>query len=329
MKTLQFDFILIAKSQIAHHERNEGNVGQLKRSACVLPNGEIREIPEVSGNSMRHGLREAMVNLTLDALGLLDGGRHFDAPDMVRFLFNGGAGSGDGNTVKLDDVRAMRQLVPSTGILGGSSRGMIHEGRLEVAPAELLCSERMHEIAQWQSEELASRGFEVKPSVTYETTVTEYRRDVTESVEGQFLLTEAALALVNDRRGKRERASDDDDEAAASESKGGNMPHGSEVVIKGSLWTWSVVARCCTELDELTVRAGLSAFLRRMVVGSGKRVARGRFEIWAARGIDHLKPAEAARAMTIGELAGVEYEDPYVAHVRERAEEAKTWLGAK
>lgn len=325
MKTLEFSFILRAASPIAHHRETKGNIGILAREPVILPSGERREVPIVSGNAMRHGCRDAIARLTLDALGLLKPGS-FDHLDSLRFLFNGGSGSGSDNTVKLDEVRAMRRLVPSTALLGGSSNGQIHYGQLEVAPARLVCSETWHDLEEWQWQELAE--FAVQPSVAYEVLDTQYRNDETSKPQGRFLLTEAAQALINDREGKRERARDAADEVAADESKGGMMPHSGEVVIRGSLWTWSVVGHVTDELEEITLRAMLSAFLRRCVVGSQRRVGKGRFVVCASRGFDHLRPAEALRAMSLSDLSGPEHEAPFLSHLAERADEARAWLRA-
>lgn len=326
MKTIEYSFILRAATPISHHQGTDGNVGILHREKIALPNGEHREVPDVSGNAMRNGIRRALADLELDALGLLRQGS-FDSADSVRFLYNGGAGSGSEGTIKLDEIRAMHQLIPGTAILGGTSRGAIHEGRLDVEPAILICSESESLLMPWQIEELAD--VQIKPSSEYEALREEYRHDETAKPRGRFLLTDAALALVNERAAKRERAADAEDEVAAQEARGGMMPHSAEEVIRGSLWTWSVVAHLGTDLEEMTVKAGLSAFLRRAVIGGGKRVGRGRFVVHASRGFDHLRPAEALRAMSLGELSGPEHEAPFVAHVKKRADEARAWLGVK
>ncbi len=325
MKTIEYSFILKAASPITHHSGVKGNVGILNRETVVLPTGELREVPIVSGNAMRHGVRAALADLTLDALGLLKPGA-FDSPDAVRFLYNGGSGSGSEGTIRLDEIRAMHQLVPSSAILGGSSRGMIHAGRLEVRAARLVCSEVASELEQWQQDAIGETR--IMPAVAYETLLTEYRHDESVKPQGRFLLTQAAQTLIAEQQGKRERAGEAEDEVEIEESKGGMMPYSGQAVIAGSLWTWSVVCHAQDELDEITVAAGLSAFLRRAVVGGRRRVGYGRFVVHSSRSFDHLKPAEALRVMTSNEVMGAEKEAPFVAHIQARADEARQWLGA-
>jgi hypothetical protein len=325
MKTIEYSFVLRAASPIAHHSGVKGNVGIINRETVVLPRGELREVPIVSGNSMRHGLRAALADLTLDALGLLKPGA-FASPDSIRFLYNGGAGSGSEGTLRLDEIRAMHTLVPSSALLGGSSRGMIHHGRLEVGAARLVCAEVEHELEQWQREAIGD--MRVMPAVAYETLLTEYRHDESVKPQGRFLLTSGAQTLIAQQQSKRERAGEAEDDVEIEESKGGQMPYSGQAVIGGSLWTWSVVCHAQDELDEITVQAGLSAFLRRAVVGGRRRVGYGRFVVHASRSFDHLRPAEALRVMTADDVMGPEKEAPFVAHVKSRADEARKWLGA-
>jgi hypothetical protein len=325
-KTLEYSFILRAVEPIAHHSGTKGNVSVLNRATVVLRSGELREVAEVSGNTMRSGIRRALADLMLDELGLLRRGS-FQSAESVRFIYNGGAGAGTEGTIKLDEMRALRALLPSVALLGGCIKGGPQEGQTEVHRARLVCCETEDDLQDWQRAELAD--FQIKNATMYEHENQEFRHDETQKPAGRFLLTDAALALVNDRASKRERAGEAEDEAEIEEAKGGMMPYSSQEVIAGSLWTWSVVARVYSEIEEATIRAGLSAFLRRAVVGSGKRVGRGRFVVHAARGFDHLRPAEALRSMTTEELSGPEHEVAFLEHIRSRADEARSWLGVK
>lgn len=323
MKSIEYQFILRAESPIVQGQRVEGNTRLINRTPFVLADGSIRDIPEVTGNAMRSGLRRAMALLTLDTLGLLAPGS-FSSPDGVRFLFNGGSGAGSSNTIKLDDVRAMNALIPSSALLGGSSRGMIHFGRLEVSPATLICEETMADLAPWQRERLAE--LQIRPSVVYETRTQEYQHDETAKPTGRYLLSDEAQRVLTERQQKRERAADSGDEVEADEAKGGMRPYSSQAIMRGALFDWRVVAHVHSELEEATFRAMVSAFLRRAVVGAGRRVGQGRFSVFAAAGFDHLRPAEAVQALAESDVAGAELEAAFVAHLQSRAEEARTWL---
>lgn len=323
MKSIEAQFILKAESPIVQKQGTLGNKGILNRSEVVLADGSLRDIAEVTGNAMRSGLRRATALLILDALGLLREGA-FDSADAVRFLFNGGAGSGSSNSLRIDDVRAMNALVPSTALLGGSTKGMIHFGRLEVSPATLLCEETLPGLADWQREALT--GVTIHPSVVYESTVSEYQHDETAKPAGRFLLSPEAQRKLDERVGKREKAADTGDEVEAEEAKGGMRPYSSQAIKKGALFTWGVTAHVHNEIEEATFRAMLSAFLRRPVVGSGRRVGHGRFSVFAGADFDHLRPAEAVRLRSASDVAGSELERVFVDYIKGREDEARKWL---
>lgn len=323
MKTIETSFLLKAESPIVQKQGVKGNVGILNRSPHILSDGSVRDIAEVTGNAMRSGLRRATALLILDSLGLLKEGA-FESADAVRFLFNGGAGSGSDNSLRIDDVRAMNALIPSSALFGGSTKGMIHFGRLEVSPAVLVCEETLGDLPPWQVEKLG--GITIHPSVVYESRINEYQHDETAKPAGRFLLSPEAQKKLNDRLSARERASDNDDPVEAEANKGGMRPYSTQAITRGALFSWQVVAHVHNEIEEATFRAMLSAFLRRPVVGSGRRVGHGRFSVFAAADFDHLRPAEQIRHLASGDVAGSELERAFVEYVTSRADEAKAWL---
>ena len=323
MKSIEAQFILRAASPIVQKQKTAGNVGILNRTPVVLNDGSIREIAEVTGNAMRNGLRRAAALLILDSLGLLQG-KQFDSPDAVRFLFNGGGGSGSDNTLRIDDVRAMNALIPSTALFGGCTKGMIHFGRLEVAPATLICEETLPDLAPWQRD--AVGGITIHPSVVYEYRQDNFQHDETVKPLGRFLLTEAAQRKLDERLRKREGASDTGDVVAAEEAKGGMRPYATQAIKRGSLFTWSVVGHVEDEIQEATFHAILSAFLRRPVVGSGRSVGRGRFEVFAVKDFDHLRPAEVMRERDPSSVTDPGLEKVFTDYILSRGDEVKEWL---
>lgn len=322
MKTLEFSFLLKAKSEVAQLRGTEGNAGILNRIPIELDDGDTAEVPCISGTAMRHGCREALALVELDAVGLL--GRHFDRPDAIRLLLNGGSNTGSGNTVKLDEMRQLASLVPSVRLFGGSTRNGIQFGHIEVSPAVLVCEERMGELESWQLEAL--KGREIKPAESYVSQATNYSRDGADSLVGRSLLTDAAQVQIDDRKRKREKAGEDADEVAAEEAKGGQRPYSSEYVRRGSLFTWSVIGHVDNELDEATLEATLAAFLRNPIVGKSRGTGWGRLGVFAARNFDHLRPAEALRVVTESELTAPERGAALLRHLNERKDEVAACL---
>ena len=87
-----YDFVLKAAQPIAHSAGTEGNHSYLMTRGQVQPNGEILDVPCITADTMRHGLREAMAMAFLDAAGMIDDPALSKA--ALRLLFNGGHGHG-------------------------------------------------------------------------------------------------------------------------------------------------------------------------------------------------------------------------------------------
>ena len=99
-----------------------------------------------------------------------------------------------------------------------------------------------------------------------------------------------------------------------------------QAIKRGSLFTWSVVGHVEDEVQEATFHAILSAFLRRPVVGSGRRVQWGRFEGFAVKDFDHLRPAEVMRERDPSSVTDPGLEKVFTDYILSRGDEVKEWL---
>lgn len=322
MKTIEYQFILKAKTEVAQARGVEGNASILNRIPQELDDGDVVEIPCISGTAIRHAMRTALSLTILDAVGLL--GHNFDRPEPVRLLLSGGGNMGSGNTMKLDEMRQLESLVPSIRLFGGTSKNMPHRGHIEVGPAVLVCEERMDELEPWMAEALSGR--DIKPAESYVGQSTNYPRDAVDSLEGEALLTDAAQTDELNRKIAREKATDDDDAEAAEEAKGGGRIYSSEYVRRGSLFTWDVVGHVDNELDEATLNAALVAFLRNPIVGKSRSVGWGRLSVYAAQHFDHLRPAQALQAITAAELTAPHRAAGLLEHIESRKDEVVACL---
>lgn len=317
MQTIEYQFLLKAKTEVAQLRGTEGNAGILNRMPIELDDGDVSEVPFISGTAMRHQMREAIAVTILDACGLL--GQVFDRPDPVRLLLSGGSNTGKGNTLKLDEMRALQSLVPSVRLFGGSTKNGIQFGHIEVGPAVLVCEERLGDLEPWQREALEGR--DIKPAESYVSQATNYPRDAVDSIVGQSLLTDAAKTAELNRKTAREKATDDEDDFAAEDAKSAARIYSSEHIKRGSLFTWDVVGHVDTELDRATLEATLAAFLRKPVVGKSRGVGWGRLGVYAARNFDHLRPSEALRIITEEQLTDPANAAPLLAHIDARKDE--------
>ena len=144
MQTLRYGFVLQAAQAICHSAETIGNESLLMREDVRQKGGGFAAVPIISGDAMRHGLREAAAYTFLDAAGLLDEPALSEA--ALRLLFAGGmvTGRGDASVISLDAYREMVDLVPSLKLLGGCTNSRVIPGQLAVDAAVLVCTETEH-----------------------------------------------------------------------------------------------------------------------------------------------------------------------------------------
>lgn len=153
MKTTTIEFILRAEQPIAHHEESFGNSAVAMRRKVRQADGTFQRVPIITGDTMRHGLREASSLALLDAAGMLDEPSLTQA--ALRLLFSGGMITGaSGGSVKLGDYREMIDMIPPLALLGGCAQNRAIPGRLFVDDATLICEEVMHMMPAWVGEYL-------------------------------------------------------------------------------------------------------------------------------------------------------------------------------
>lgn len=323
MKQIRYEFILQAAQPLAHHSETFGNTAICMRRKMRQPDGSFASIPILTGDTLRHGLREASAYALLDAAGLLDEAKLSEA--ALRLLFAGGMITGsDGGAVKLDGYREMVELCPPLALLGGCAQNRSIPGRLFVDDAVLICDETRHLWSPWVAEYMASEGVATDTHRAHVEEVQRVRMDPALVPHHRALLTDGGDAIVK-RLGKSEKASAAKDAIAKDEAKSTMLPRRFETVVAGSLFTWGIQATCMTELDVDTLHMMIAAFLSRAVVGGKRATGHGHIVPIAARDITILRPADTGQVVELvgpGQRAG----ERFRAHVRERAERVRTWL---
>lgn len=326
MKTLRYELVLEAAQAIAHHQDTYGNTAVAMRRKVRQPDGTFTHVPVVTGDTMRHGLREAAAYALLDAAGLLD---HADLSEAaLRLLFAGGMITGSaGGAVKLGDYRELVDLVPPLALLGGCCQNRSIPGRLIVDDALLICEETRHlvppHVLAWVAETQGSDRLESCRSHVEE--VTRVRMDPCLTPSKRLLLSAGARAKAEGRLLANEAAGEEGDRVAQDREKSTMMPRSFETVAQGSLFWWAVEAQCWGDLDEESFHVMLAAFLARARVG-GKR-ATGHGAIRPVHGFDCRvhRPADDLTAIDVtalGHRVGVLFQQ----HVRSRTEKLARFL---
>lgn len=154
MKTYIMEGIVTALSSVSHNggEQN-GITSQLRREKFVQTDGDVEDVPVISGNSIRGTLRDVGMFDMLQKLGYgVDAekgtveGLNLSA---FYFLFSGGAlvSSGDSH-LNVDYFRKMKETIPLIGLFGGAIGNSIMPGKIKIGKMIPICEETLHLIPE-------------------------------------------------------------------------------------------------------------------------------------------------------------------------------------
>lgn len=327
MEHRRYEFLLRADEPIAHHSETFGNSAIFMRRKVRQADGSFVAVPIITGDTMRHGLREAAAYALLDAAGLLDQSALSEA--ALRLLFAGGmiTGGSSGKAVKLDDYRRMSELIPSLPLFGGCAMNRCIPGKLTVSDALLICDETMHLVPSWVTTYLDESGGAIDTHRTHVEEVQRVRMDPLLQPAKRLLLNDVDRATAEGRLLASEAAAAADDAAARDESRSSMMPRRFETVVAGSLFHWRVSCVVHSALDDDTFHTALGAFLTHASVGGKRGTGHGLLRAVAAHRIAVARPAENTTALDPGELAPC-IGDLFRSHVREHAAEVASFLAS-
>lgn len=326
MERHQIEIVLRAAQPIAHAEGTVGNAQVAMRRKVRLPNGRWTRVPYVTGDTMRHGLREAGAYALLEAAGLLEAPALSEA--ALRLLFAGGMVMGAAaDVVRMDEERRMRETIPILPLLGGCVGNRIVPGKIEVGDAWLICEESAHILPPWVSAWMREHEIEPSGARAHVEMVQRVRMDPMLVPAKRLLLTDGDAARAEQRLLASELASERDDAKGAAASKATMMPFSYETVAAGSLFHWRIDATTHSQIERDTLYVMLAAFLAKARVGGKKGTGHGLLEPIHARGLERTAsaPTDLDTLAVSGDARAPEIAR-FRAHVGERAAAVKDWL---
>lgn len=323
MEQVRIEVLLEAKQPIAHHQEVLGNSAVCMRRKVRQPDGQFSRVPYVTGDSMRHGLREAGTYALLEAAGLLDAELSEAA---IRLLFAGGmVTGGSSGAIKLSDYHELVELCPHLALLGGCAQNRVIPGKMQVDDAMLVCTESAHLLSDWSAAWIKDHGQAISSGRQHIELVQRVRMDPMLDPSKRRMLSASEREKSEQRLLKSENASAHNDAIEKSESKSSMLPRTYETLVPGSLFAWRVSATCHTALDRDMLYVMLSAFMARCQVG-GKR-ATGNGQLWpvAAVNLELPKWSEKTEPLDTTALAG-RAGSLFRAHVETRRNKLKSYL---
>lgn len=328
MEQHRIEVLLEAEQPISHLAESFGNVGILATRPIRQEDGSIARVPEISGDAMRHGLREAGAYVFLDACGMLDNPALSEA--ALRLLYAGGmvTGKGDAGAVRLGEYRKMVDLVPLLALLGGCAENRTIPGRMNVDPATLVCEESLRFLPEW---------IRMHPMVapqtadTWRASVEEVQRvrmDPSLDPSKRALLESGAVAQIEARLDRSEKASRDDDAAGAQANKSTMLPRRYERVIQGALFSWSVTVTLFNPLDTDTFYTALLGFMSNIIVGGKRSTGHGKMRVVQAQRTVLRRARELPRPedVSLAVAGNPEIGKLFLGHVEERAAKIREYL---
>jgi hypothetical protein len=153
-------------SPLHHGAGTSGNTQLLATMTKIDPRtGEEYDAPYVSGNSLKHLIRDGGVRHALDAMGIEDG---VLSREVINLLFSGGNLTSGGNTVDLDRARRVAELFPILSICGYSAGNWMEASKISCDILDLVCAENAwalpaklqeHPVALLSCEAFRDEGF--------------------------------------------------------------------------------------------------------------------------------------------------------------------------
>lgn len=254
--TGKIEIIATALEPIVHGAGNSGNTQLLRMQDWVYIDGDGRvircKVPFISGNSMKHRIRDGAVRYALDAMGVEDG--TLTKPE-VDLLFSGGHLSKSGAAVNLTTARKLAELFPPLSLCGYSAGNAMEESRLRVSNLHLVCCEnddrvpddlRHHPMLRVSATSLRIEEFGT-------------RHDQATKSAGRRWLTEGDSAAVSERKTKALTGKAAKEPATAADDRGDSaqMIYDFQAIAAGAV-LWGEVA--FADLSEGESAALASAF---------------------------------------------------------------------
>lgn len=324
MEQKRYEFILTANQPIAHHQETFGNTSILMRQSIMSPDGKLVDVPVITGDTMRHGLREAGSYALLDAAGLLEESLTEEA---LRLLFSGGVIQGTRSAISIQEYREMVDLLPHLSLLGGCAGNRVIPGKLQVDYARLICKETEHMmpgwVTDWIDEKQDNEELKLHSCRKMISEETRTRMDPTLDTEKRELLTSDDREDVRKRLEASEKASVLEKFEKKEEEKSSMMPRSFETIVAGSQFHWSVTATTHDDLERDTLMVMIGSFLSDAVVGGKRGSGHGKLEAMQGHEVEIQVAGPDGENFALSEKS---IGDLYSEHVSERSSEIKKLL---
>jgi hypothetical protein len=311
----RLSWVATALDPVHHGAGTEGNTQILRMQDVMLPDGSPARVPFISGNSLKHMIRDGGVRFALEAMGVPAGTL---SKAVVDLLFSGGALTKSGTSVNLAQARDIATLFPILSVCGYAAGNFMQASKVRVEHMHLACSEN-----EWRAPALVAALPQVRArAAAFRGEEFGTRHEPTRDPRVFALLTEA------DRGARLRQLTGDVQKGAPDKSQ--QMYYEFQTVAAGSVWFGGLTFDDLTLFELAALRsaleraadgtAGAGAIIYR--IGAKGATGYGRMSFQFDGGLrDTISPPTYSAAegiMPLGEKADVDAMAAYVTHLREQ-----------
>lgn len=313
MHTEKYNVLVTAEQPIVHSEGIFGNIATFRRQKVCLRDGSTIRLPLVSGNSMRNGLRRAVMWHAINLLGNPKIGKK-----AINLLFSGGSLDSSASSIDVSGYREMMALFPPLGLFGGGTGNALIPGCLQVGPLVPICEETTSIAMCPVPSEVIPDGFVPKPISTYLDTHMGTRRELFSDPKFKKMLASGEEAQVEKRLLDNKEKKKDGKPTDKGDSQ--QMIYEFEALAQGTLFYWSVGIQLATDLERDCFLTTVALYSRNASVAAKGAVGFGKISM-QAKGIQTITPTVESK------LPSLHVAQTYEKHIKDHSKEINDWLG--
>jgi CRISPR type IV-associated protein Csf2 len=300
----RFEGIARALSAISHLGDSTGGTISVFRREKMVIDGQVQEIPVLSGNAFRGLLRDCGMRFMLRELG-----EPVLSPAAFHFLTSGGALTKDaGRGLDIGQARRLRELIPLVGIFGGACGRQILEGKLQVGKWYPVC----RELASYLPEQYQGLP-EMQQSIFDMTDLHSFTRtDDAKSESWQKNLPAPQRALLEAPKVKISK----DGTEIAEKGVAQQMRYSQEVLIAGTRFYLWLNLNDVTDLEKASFASALYEWSCTPFVGGQARHGCGLIELDLKNWVE-IKPLARVEGLPVD----VSPSNAYVRHLQEHKDD--------
>lgn len=255
---------IINKTPLAHFEGVEGNISLFMREEVYDPENpkELpRAIPCITGNSMRHSLRDAIAMETLEAVELE---QNSISAEVQAILFSGGSLGKDCAKIDVKRYREITSLLPCLSLMGGGGIGAaLTSGLVSSDYAVLMCKQN-----EWRL--VGVEKGTLPPAESFIETRQGTKHDSRRAPKSEKVMTEDDLDKWN---AVRTRTAEENHEGGKESDQ---MIYSYESVIAGARWQWIPSVVYASPLERALFRIGLDRLAKSGKLGGKTNSGHGK-----------------------------------------------------